>query len=112
MDMPCVFCGIIEGAFKSEKVYEDDGIIAIKDISPVSPIHILIMPKKHSKNICEADSAVIADIMSKIPLIAKKAGVDENGFRLVINTGADGGQTVDHLHIHLLGGREMQWPPG
>lgn len=112
MDMPCVFCGIIKGTFKSEKVYEDDNIIAIKDISPVSPVHILIMPKKHMKNICEADNAIVADLMSKVPLIAKEAGVAEKGFRLVMNTGVDGGQTVDHLHVHLLGGREMLWPPG
>ena len=112
MDKNCVFCRVISGEFPSEKVYEDDIILAIKDISPVAPHHILILPKKHSDDFMHTSTAEIADIFAKVPLIAEKLGIKDKGFRLVINTGDDGGQTVDHMHVHLLGGRAMNWPPG
>jgi len=93
-------------------VYEDDSILAIKDISPVAPQHVLVLPKKHANNFMCASNRAINDIFQKVPVIAEKLGIKETGFRLVINTGDEGGQTVDHLHVHLLGGRVMNWPPG
>ncbi len=112
MNNHCIFCRIISGEFESTKVYEDDNILVIKDISPATPVHVLFLHKKHANSILDADSKMITDLMSKVPEVTKKLGIAEKGFRIVINTGDDGGQTVDHLHIHLLGGREMQWPPG
>lgn len=112
MSENCIFCRIISGELPSEKVYEDEHFIAIKDVSPAAPKHVLLMPKKHFRNITEVDTDTIADVTSKVSLIAEKIGVKEKGFRIVVNTGEDGGQTVDHLHFHLLGGREMGWPPG
>jgi len=112
MSESCIFCRIINGELPSEKIYEDEHFIAIKDVSPAAPNHVLLMPKKHFKNITEVDDSTICDITSKISKVAKEMGVLENGFRIVVNTGEDGGQTVDHLHFHILGGREMGWPPG
>ena len=112
MQESCVFCRIISGEFSSDVVYQDDDILVIKDITPVAPIHVLIIPKKHSKNILETDSKTLSLIMDKITVIAEILGVKENGFRTVINTGEEAGQTVGHLHIHLLSGRNMTWPPG
>jgi histidine triad (HIT) family protein len=108
----CVFCHIISGKFPSEKFYEDDDVLVVKDISPAAPSHVLILPKKHADNIMEADSATIQAVFAKIPLIAEKLGISKSGFRLVVNTGEDAGQSVHHMHVHLLGGREMEWPPG
>jgi histidine triad (HIT) family protein len=112
MNKNCVFCRIIAGEFPSEKVYEDDDILAIKDISPAAPQHVLMLPKKHFPGILETDKETIASLFAKIPAIVDKLGIKSGGFRLVINSGEDGGQTVNHTHLHLLGGRAMQWPPG
>lgn len=99
----------------SAKVYEDDKVYAFKDIDPQAPLHVLIVPKKHMASVLEADGengSYMAAMMDAARQIAREAGLEEGGFRLVINTGADGGQTVDHLHLHLLGGRPFGWPPG
>ena len=105
----CVFCKIISGEIPSKKVYEDDRVIAIYDLSPQAPVHVLFIPKEHiccANAITEENSGVVAHIFSKIPVVAKELGL-ENGYRVVNNCGEDGGQTVMHLHFHLLGGRKL-----
>lgn len=111
----CIFCKIVKGEIPSDKVFEDENILAFKDINPEAPVHIIIIPKKHISNlneISEEDSKVIAGIMLAIKDIAKKLGIDNSGYRVVSNCGEDGGQTVSHIHFHLLGGRNLKWPPG
>lgn len=112
----CIFCKIANKEIESQLIYEDDSVVAFKDLNPQAPQHILIVPKKHIAKItdfAEVDKNLASHIfVDVVPVIAKKLGVDENGFRIVINTGDDGGQTVNHLHVHLLGGRKMTWPPG
>lgn len=111
----CLFCKIIAGDIPSDKVYEDDKMLAFKDIEPQAPTHIVIVPKTHisSANEVTADNAeYIAHIWTVIPKIAKELGIDENGYRVVNNCGKDGGQTVNHIHFHLMGGREFGWPAG
>lgn len=108
--MDCIFCSIINGEIPSDTVYEDDKIKAFRDIEPQAPVHVIIIPNKHiaSANDVTADDAeYIAHIFAKIPEIAKKAGVSENGFRIINNCGKDGGQTVGHIHFHLLGGKDL-----
>ena len=111
----CVFCGIAAGKIPSQKVFEDDTVIAFRDLSPKAPVHVLIVPKKHIQSVAQFqtdDKDIAAHIfVDVVPKLAKELGLD-GGFRLVINTGDDGGQTVNHLHVHLLGGRKMTWPPG
>ncbi len=113
--MDCLFCKIINGDIPSNKVYEDDMMLAFRDIEPQAPQHIVIVPKAHIKSANELNEENIkyaAHIWSKIPEIAKSLGIDENGYRVVNNCGKDGGQTVGHLHFHLMGGREFGWPAG
>lgn len=112
----CIFCKIAAGEVPAQKVYEDDSVVAFKDLSPKAPVHVLIVPKKHIQSVaqfqtedCELAAHIFVDI---VPKLAAELGVARAGFRLVINTGSEGGQTVNHLHVHLLGGRKMTWPPG
>lgn len=112
--MDCIFCKIASGDIPSTKVYEDEKILAFKDLDPQAPVHILVIPKEHIKwayDIADVNSSVIAHIFEKIPEIAKSQGL-ENGFRIVNNCGENAGQTVHHIHFHLLGGRDFTWPPG
>lgn len=112
--MDCLFCKIISGEIPSNKVYEDEKIYAFKDIDPQAPVHILIIPKKHIDSldeIDESDSELLPYILLKIKDLAKEFELDK-GYRVVINTKEDGGQSVNHLHFHLLGKRSLQWPPG
>lgn len=105
----CLFCKIISGEIPSTKVYEDDDILAFKDINPMAPVHILIIPKKHiggADELTEANAAVTAKILAAAARLAKEYGLD-NGYRIVTNVGEDGGQTVRHLHFHLLGGKKL-----
>ena len=112
----CIFCKIANKEIPSAAVYEDDMVLAFKDLEPQAPVHVLVIPKKHVESIKDLDDShkdVMGNIFCKVLLrAAKEQGVDEKGFRVVANTGDEGGQTVKHLHIHLLGGRSMQWPPG
>lgn len=114
--MDCIFCKIANKEIPAKFVYEDEMVMAFHDISPEAPVHILVIPKKHIASLLEVrneDSQLMVNIMTNvIPRIAKDQGIDEKGFRLVANTKEDGGQTVDHLHFHILGGRSMNWPPG
>ncbi len=112
--MDCLFCKIINGEIPSNKVYEDDQVFAFRDIAPQAPTHILIIPKQHIKSAAEIDesnSAVVAHIFEVAAKIAKQEGLDD-GFRIVNNCGDIAGQTVKHLHFHLMGGREFGWPAG
>ena len=112
--MDCIFCKIANGQIPSEIIYEDEKVIAFKDLEPQAPVHFLVIPKEH---ICSADelnrenSQIVGHIFSVIPKIAKDLAL-ENGYRIVNNCGSDGGQTVMHLHFHVLGGRLLAWPPG
>ncbi|KHM51988.1 histidine triad (HIT) family protein [Anaerovibrio lipolyticus DSM 3074] len=112
----CIFCKIANKEIPSTVVYEDDQVIAFKDLEPQAPVHVLVIPKKHVASIAalkSEDKELAGHILCEvIPKIAKEQGVTDSGFRVVANTGAEGGQTVNHLHFHLLGGRSMQWPPG
>lgn len=106
--MSCVFCKIASKEMKSTVVHETDNLIVIKDINPQSPTHLLILPRKHYSTILECDDRdLLADMLTAAKEAAKKAGVDEKGFRLVINTNEEGGQTVFHLHMHLMAGRSL-----
>jgi threonylcarbamoyladenosine tRNA methylthiotransferase MtaB len=110
----CIFCKIAKGEIPSKKAYEDDKILSFYDLDPQAPVHVLIIPKKHLDSLdaaTEEDAQLLAHMMLKIKDIAKDLEL-ENGYRVVINTGEDGGQTVKHLHVHLLGKRAMRWPPG
>ncbi len=110
----CLFCKIIKGEIPSDKVYEDDVVYAFKDIDPKAPNHFLIIPKKHYASILDVpkDIGILDHIHEVACKLSKEYGFDEGGFRLVNNCGDDGGQTVKHLHYHLLGGRSFSWPPG
>jgi histidine triad (HIT) family protein len=111
----CLFCGIVEGKVKANLVYQDDSIVAFKDIAPKAPVHILIIPRRHLvsvSDIAEADRVLIGQIFQVAARLAREQGVADDGYRVVVNSGADAGQSVFHLHFHLLGGRQMTWPPG
>ena len=111
--MDCLFCKIADNSIPSNKIYEDDDTLAFFDISPAAPMHALVIPKAHYTSILECDDAnILGKLLQTAGLVAKKLELNEAGFRIVINTGDDGGQTVGHLHLHVLGGRSMAWPPG
>ncbi len=108
--MDCLFCSIIKGDIPSTKVYEDETVYAFKDINPMAPVHVLIVPKKHLSSIndvTQENSGVIAHIYEVAAKLAKELGISESGYRVVSNCGADAGQTVFHLHFHLLGGKKL-----
>jgi histidine triad (HIT) family protein len=112
--MACLFCKIVAGEIPSKKVFEDDLTYAFRDINPQAPTHVLVVPRKHIASLVEAEAADEA-LIGYLHLVAGRIAASEGlakGFRTVINTGSDGGQTVDHLHVHLMGGRGMSWPPG
>ncbi len=112
--MACLFCKIIAGEIPSKKVFEDDRVFAFRDINPQAPTHVLVIPRKHIASLVEA-AGDDQELLGYLHLVAAKIGASEGlsgGFRTVMNIGSDGGQTVDHLHVHLLGGRAMSWPPG
>lgn len=111
----CLFCKIVAGEIPSKVVYEDDDILAFEDIEPQAPNHILFIPKQHISSLNEVDEKnieAVGKIMVKIPQIAQTLGFKDDGYRVVNNIGTDGGQTVNHIHFHVLAGRELQWPPG
>jgi len=111
----CLFCGIIDGRINANIVYRDDAVVAFNDIRPRAPVHILIIPRKHIVSVLDIepnDNALIGQIFQVAARLAREHGIAESGFRVVVNAGPDAGQSVFHLHYHLLGGRQMGWPPG
>jgi len=111
----CLFCKIIAGVIPGKKLYEDEDMLAFWDINPAAPVHFLIIPKKHIENLLEleaSDADLIGRLFFKAQELAKEQGCEEKGGRFVINAKKHGGQSVDHLHIHFLGGRSLGWPPG
>lgn len=106
----CLFCKIINGEIPSTKVYEDDEILAFRDINPLAPVHILVIPKKHISSLTDLkpeDEKIVGKIYTVINKIAEQEKIAENGFRVVVNCGEDGGQAVKHLHFHILGGKKL-----
>ena len=111
----CLFCSISAKKIPADIIYEDSEAVAFNDINPKAPVHVLIIPKKHIStilDITDEDNALIGHLFRLAGKIAKGKGIAERGFRLVMNTNADAGQSVFHIHLHLLGGRQMHWPPG
>lgn len=111
----CLFCKIERGEIPSEKVYDGEGVFAIKDVNPQAPVHILILPKKHFSTILDietGDQELVGSIFTVANQLARENGLAEPGFRIVLNCGSGAGQSVFHIHYHLLGGRAMRWPPG
>jgi histidine triad (HIT) family protein len=111
----CLFCKIARGEIPAKKIREDDEILAFYDIAPKAPLHFLVIPKKHIANLMEleaSDSALVGSLLYKAQEIARELGCGEKGARFVFNCKSDGGQTVNHVHLHVLGGRAMDWPPG
>ena len=110
-----IFGKILRGEIPSEKVYEDDRAFAFKDINPAAPVHILVIPKEHIVNLLDAEEShaeLLGHLMLVAAKVAREQGLEEDGFRLVANNGAGAGQTVFHLHLHVIGGRDLSWPPG
>jgi histidine triad (HIT) family protein len=113
MSESCLFCRIARGEIPSTMVAETEDAIAFRDIDPKAPTHILVIPRDHVASLADAsDPAMLGSLMSLAASVARSEGLDSAGYRVVVNTGRDGGQTVDHLHLHVLGGRHMTWPPG
>ena len=114
-DPSCLFCRIVAGEIPSTKVAEDDLVVAIRDIAPRSPTHVLVMPRDHiasAADLTDENAIMVGRIFATAAAIARDEGIAEGGYRIVTNVGAWGGQTVDHLHFHLMGGRPFTWPPG
>ena len=110
MQEDCIFCKIVKGDLPAEIVFQDDGVTAFRDIKPVTPVHILIIPNRHLESVnavTEADEALVGRLVSVGRQLAVNEGIDESGYRLVINTGPQAGQTVYHMHLHLMGGQVM-----
>ena len=114
MDPNCIFCKIIAGDIPAQFVHRDGDIVAIADVNPQAPTHVLVMPVEHVPNLPEFAASTNPELIAKLFRTAGELGRERGpgGFRAVVNTGLDGGQTVDHLHIHVLAGRHMTWPPG
>lgn len=111
----CLFCGIIEGKIKANIVFQNERVVAFKDVNPKAPVHILIVPRKHLVGVLDiepSDGALIGEIFQVAARLARDHDIAESGFRIIVNSGAHAGQSVFHLHYHLLGGRQMSWPPG
>jgi histidine triad (HIT) family protein len=114
-DPDCLFCRIIAGELPSTTVHQDERLVAIRDIAPRSPTHILLLSREHvpsAADLTDADGELLADIFATAADLARAEGIADRGYRVVTNVGQWGGQTVDHLHFHLMGGRSFDWPPG
>jgi len=111
----CLFCKMVAGEIKPQMVYEDADLIAFRDIAPQAPVHVLIVPRRHIATLNEAkpeDAELLGKLMLAAQKIARQQGIAESGYRTVMNCNADAGQTVFHIHLHVIGGRPMHWPPG
>jgi histidine triad (HIT) family protein len=111
----CIFCKIINKEISSEIIYEDNNSIAFKDINPQAPVHILIIPKKHIKSLVDInknDKVILGHLLYVAKDLASKLNISQKGFRIILNSGLESGQSVWHIHFHVIGGRKMSWPPG
>ena len=109
----CIFCKIGAGQIPSRMVMQDDEVFAFEDLHPHAPVHVLVIPKRHMTSMNDLpDQALLGRLLGAATVVAQKKGIADSGYRVVANTGRDGGQTVFHLHFHVLGGRQMTWPPG
>ena len=111
----CVFCKLARGTVRADIIYQDDQVVAFRDIHPQAPVHALVIPRNHLTALWEADEThapLLGHMLLVCNDIAQKEGVDQSGYRVVANVGRDAGQSVDHLHFHVLGGRKLDWPPG
>ena len=111
----CLFCRIVAGEVPAETIYQDERCIAFRDINPQAPVHVLVIPRDHMESLDEAarkDEAPLGHLLRVAARVANEEGLSESGYRAVINTGAGAGQSVFHLHLHVLGGRPLNWPPG
>ncbi len=111
----CVFCKVVKGLVRAEIVYQDEAVLAFKDIHPQAPVHVLLIPRYHMTALWEADTshvALLGHLLSACNDVAQVMGISDTGYRVVVNTGDNAGQSVDHVHLHILGGRKLQWPPG
>lgn len=113
--MDCLFCKIAEKQIPANLVHEDDRVVAFRDVNPQAPTHILVIPRRHiatTNDLSAADNELVGHMVTTAQRIAAAEGIADSGFRLALNCNADGGQSVYHIHLHLLGGRRMHWPPG
>ena len=113
--MTCLFCEIVGGRVPSKKIYEDDSVLAFHDVRPQAPSHVLVIPKRHITSLVDVtpeDDALVGSLVRKARDLARELGHEQRGFRLVFNCGDDAGYSVYHIHLHLLGGRSLAWPPG
>ena len=111
----CLFCKILDGEIPCDRVYEDDHVIAFRDMNPQAPTHILVIPRKHISTVNDLtvdDKNIVGEMMLAAQAIAKQEGIEDDGYRLIMNCNEGAGQTVFHIHLHILGGRRMNWPPG
>jgi histidine triad (HIT) family protein len=109
----CIFCRIVAGTIPATIVASTDTAVAFRDLHPQAPVHVLVIPRRHTVSLAAAtDSGELGDLLALAAAVARDEGIAESGYRVVTNVGADGGQTVPHLHLHVLGGRSMGWPPG
>lgn len=111
----CLFCKMVNGEIQPDTIFENDQVLAFRDINPQAPTHILVIPKRHIislNDLTESDAGIVGQMYLAAQQIARQQGIAESGYRTLVNCGDDGGQTVFHLHLHLLGGRIMHWPPG
>jgi histidine triad (HIT) family protein len=111
----CLFCKLVAGQIPASIVYQDDELVVFKDINPQAPLHVLIIPRKHIaslNDLSDADDALVGSMIRRAAALAKEHGYSEGGYRTVFNTNRDAGQTVFHIHLHLLAGRRLTWPPG
>lgn len=113
--MSCLFCKIVAGEIPAKRLHEDDELLAFEDIKPEAPVHVLIIPKRHIATLSDVqpeDDALVGAMMRRAAVIATERGISDSGYRTVMNCNSQAGQTVFHIHLHLLGGRRMSWPPG
>jgi histidine triad (HIT) family protein len=115
VEKDCIFCKIAAGEFNTQFVFENDELVAFRDIRPQAPVHILIIPRRHIERInqlTDSDVALVGNMVLAANQLAKNENISDSGYRLVFNCGRDSGQEVEHIHLHLFGGRKMSWPPG
>ncbi len=113
--MECIFCGIVSGSLPTELVHEGENVVAFRDITPQAPTHVLIVPREHIESVADLEerhTALLGEMFLAANSIARQEGIAASGYRLVFNCGRAAGQSVDHVHLHLLGGRKLRWPPG